>query len=168
MIVRYRRLAERLRNELAGLEREVNRARKSWQSAQVTSDPSAYIDSVALNLHGFYSGAERLFELIAEQVDEHRSSGEAWHRELLDRMGQEVPDVRPAVINPQTAIALDELRKFRHLVRNVYTAHLDPARMQNLLEALPHLWAQIRADLTTFAEFLDYLSRADEGDSINE
>jgi len=28
-----------------------------------------YLDSAALNLHGFYSGLERLFELIARHVD---------------------------------------------------------------------------------------------------
>jgi hypothetical protein len=70
MIERYRRLAERIRGELDDLEREVNRAQKSWKASMRTSDPEPYIDSVALNLHGFYSGAERLFELIAEEVDE--------------------------------------------------------------------------------------------------
>jgi len=42
-----------------------------------------YLDSAALNLHGFYSGLERLFELIARHVDGAIPSGETWHRDLL-------------------------------------------------------------------------------------
>lgn len=162
MIERYRRLAERLRSELKDLEREVQRAQKSWDAAPKADDPDAYIDSVALNLHGFYSGAEKLFELIAGQVDEHAPGGEAWHRDLLEQMAKPVPDVRPAVIRPETAVALDEFRKFRHVVRNVYTANLDPARMRDLLKALPSAWADLKNELTAFADFLDQLSHADE------
>lgn len=83
MIERYKRLAERIRNESADLEREVNRAQKSWRAVSKTTDPEPYIDSVALNLHGFYSGTERLFALIANQIDERVPGGEAWHRQLL-------------------------------------------------------------------------------------
>lgn len=161
MIDRYRRLARRLRSELDDLELEVQRAQKSWAAVPQAADPEAYLDSVALNLHGFYSGAERLFELIAGQVDEHAPGGEAWHRVLLEQMSRAVPEVRPAVIRSETAAALDDFRKFRHVVRNVYTANLDPARMQDLLEALPALWKQLKAELTAFAEFLDQLSLAD-------
>ncbi|MBI3359778.1 MAG: antitoxin [Chloroflexi bacterium] len=163
MIDRYQRLAERLRIELADLEREVQRAQTSWDTAsRAGAAQDAYIDSVALNLHGFYSGAERLFELIAAQVDEEIPGGEAWHRELLDRMTQAVPEVRPGVIRPETAVALDEFRKFRHLVRNVYTFNLNPAKMKNLLSALPDSWRSLKEDLTAFASFLVQISHSDE------
>lgn len=65
MIERYQRLAERIQNELAEIDREVKRAEKSWRVVPRTTDPDPYIDSVTLNLHGFYTGTERLFELIA-------------------------------------------------------------------------------------------------------
>ena len=77
-------------------------------------------------------------------------------------MAQAVPDVRPEVISPETAAALDEFRKFRHLVRNVYTAHLDPKKMRGLLIALPSLWERLKVELAAFADFVDQLSRADE------
>jgi hypothetical protein len=35
-----------------------------------------YLDSVALNLQGFYSGIERIFELIVLTVDRSRPAGE--------------------------------------------------------------------------------------------
>lgn len=162
MIERYRRLAERVRNETADLEREVERAQKSWRIVPNTADPDPYIDSVALNLHGFYSGVERVFEMIATQIDEQPPSGDAWHRKLVDRMTQQVPTVRPPVVTANTVLLLDEFRKFRHLVRNVYTSQLDASRMQTLMDALPVLWQSLQTQFLEFADFLDGLSRADE------
>ena len=37
--------------------------------AQTAIDQDAYLNSVALNLHSFYSGLERIFELIAQELD---------------------------------------------------------------------------------------------------
>jgi hypothetical protein len=65
-------------------------------------DAEVYIDSVALNLHGFYSGVERLLELIASQVDEAAPEGGQWHRELLERLSQPIAEVRPAVLQAGT------------------------------------------------------------------
>ncbi len=162
MIVRYQRLAQRIKDELTDINSEVARAQKSWEASLETDDPEAYIDSVALNLHGFYSGVERLFELIATQVDDTMPAGEAWHRQLIDQMAREIPETRPAVIDEFIAVALDEFRKFRHLVRNVYTIHLDSERMRVLVDVLPSLWEQLQKDLLAFADFLIDLSKADE------
>ena len=71
----------------------------AWAQAKRMPDESAYLDSVALNLHGFYSGLERLFELIARHVDGAVPSGETWHRDLLQRMTQDMAGVRPAVLS---------------------------------------------------------------------
>ena len=56
--------------------------------------------------------------------------------------------IRPAVIGPESASALDELRRFRHLVRNVYTFNLVPEKMTPeesaaMLEAARNLLADI-------------------------
>jgi len=55
---------------------------------------------VALNLHAFYSGIERLFELIARDIDQCVPDGEMWHRDLIKQMTKEINGVRPAVVNP--------------------------------------------------------------------
>ena len=162
MIERYRRLAERLRSEVPDIDREVSRALKSWQAAQSADDADPYIDSVALNLHGFYSGVERLLELIVSLVDGTQPEGSGWHRQLLVLTSKAVPQTRPPVLSPQSAAALDEYRKFRHLVRNVYTTRLVPGRMKPLLDALPTTWQSVRSELLACADFADRLSHADE------
>ena len=115
---------------------------------------------MALNLHGFYSRLERLFELIARHVDRNLPAGETWHRDLLQQMARDVADVRPAVIGRESVSTLDELRRFRHLVRHVYTFNLVPEKMEVLVSTLPGLWSQVRAELLAFARFLAELARA--------
>lgn len=157
----YQELVERIRGEVPDLERLVHRALQAWSQAQRESgDRDFFLDSVALNLHGFYSGVERIFELIARHVDRKLPDSETWHRDLLLQMSQEMEDVRPALIGEDGAIALDEFRRFRHLVRNVYTTNLVPDKLVGLMSALSGLWRKLKAELLAFAEFLQRLAEA--------
>ena len=63
-----RGLTERIRQDLVELDQVVDRVLEAWQRARRTGD-DFYLDSVALNLHGFYSGLERIFERLAETLD---------------------------------------------------------------------------------------------------
>jgi hypothetical protein len=154
----YPELAERIRGEAPDLERVIQRAMRAWAHVQRAPDEQeAYLDSVALNLHGFYSGLERLFELIARHVDRALPTGETWHRDLLEQMTHETED-RPAVVNRASALALDEFRRFRHIVRNVYTMNLSPDKVAGLMAVLPELWPRLRAELLALADFLEQLA----------
>ena len=163
MIPGHQLLARRIRAESTELDRNVLRAERAWQAAtQAQVDQDMYIDSAALNLHSFYSALERLFEYIADQLDGGPPKGEAWHRELLRQMSTDIPGVRPSVIRSTAASGLDEYRRFRHVVRNVYAEHLEPERVGKLVKELSGLWVQVKSDLTQFAKFLEDVSRADD------
>jgi hypothetical protein len=153
------RLAARIRDELPELARLVERAQQGWQRAQRSGD-QLYLDGVALNLHGFYAGLERLFGLIASGVHGDLPQGANWHQVLLHRMACEAPGVRPAVISASAERALEEYRGFRHVVRHLYTFQMDPARMERLAEQAPLVLAQVSSDLTAFAEFLEVHAQA--------
>jgi hypothetical protein len=139
---------------LLDLDRVVSRVGEGWRRAQRSAD-DYYLDGVALNLHGFYAGLERIFELIATTVDGVKPKGENWHQVLLQQMAREMPPVRPAVISEATCKRLDEYRGFRHVVRNVYTFKFDPAKVGKLVDGLPQLFSQARVELLAFAEFLE-------------
>jgi len=151
---RLLRLAERIRDELVELAQVVERAQEGWRRARRSAD-DFYLDSVALNLHGFYAGLERLFELIAATIDGTVPQGANWHQVLLDQMATEMPRVRPAVISGETRQALDNYRGFRHIVRNVYTLRFDPAKIQRMVDGMPGVFSQVRAELLAFADFLE-------------
>ena len=160
MRIIYQEMAERIRGEVQDLERIIQRALVSWSRAKEKPVESAYIDSVALNLHGFYSGLERLFELVAKHLDQVVPAGEAWHRDLLQRMVMDIEKVRPAVIDSNIALELDEFRRFRHLVRNVYSLNLIPERMSRPMTLLHGLWKTLRSESLAFADFLEELALA--------
>jgi hypothetical protein len=70
-------------------------------------------------------------------------------------MMTEVPKVRPAVISIETGTKLDEYRRFRHVVRNVYTYNLDPVKIGKLVGSASELFTQTKAELLAFAAFLE-------------
>ena len=153
-------LIERIQGELKDLDRVIDRSEKSWQKAQLSlSEQDVYLDSVALNLHSFYSGLERLFELIARHVDSSVPDGSTWHQDLLYQMSRDVPNVRPAVISQNSRQSLGEFRRFRHLVRNVYATNLVPDKITGLMSTLPVLWPDLKAELMAFCNFMQVLER---------
>lgn len=164
MMAQYVTLAQRIRQEIEDIERVVMAAQRHWRGFQTeANDQDAYLNSVALNLHSFYTGLERVFELIAGELDGGTlGRDEAWHINLLRQITLELPGVRPPVLRQETARQLDEYRRFRHLIRNIYTTALDPQRMIRLIDSLPSVWQQVGQELNAFAVFLTDLSRADE------
>ncbi len=162
MTAPYQALAQRIRSEISDLDRTVAAIDRHWHRVvEASSDQDAYQNSVALNLHSFYSGLERILELVALELDGGTLGGDAWHSELLRQMTLDLVGTRPPVLARQTAVRLDDYRKFRHRIRNIYATNLDPERMKPLVMALPNLWAQVRRELADFAGFLEQLLEPD-------
>jgi hypothetical protein len=69
------RLAIRIRESFAELDLLMRRIEEGWQR-YLSSGDDFYLDGVALNLHGLYSGLERIFELVAEVIDGVKPVGE--------------------------------------------------------------------------------------------
>jgi hypothetical protein len=160
---RLRRIATRMRQELAAIERLAVRAARAMELArQRSTEQDFYLDSVALSLHDIYTGLERVFQQVATGVDEDVPSGEAWHEALLRQMAVERPPRRPAVITEATRDALDNFLRFRHVVRNVYAFEFDGQRLGRLVEDLGEVLAGARTDLLAFAEFLERLASGEE------
>ena len=111
--VLVRRLAAEIESELAGLdelERELANAPRQDDSYSLRARGSI--------LHDFYGGVERIFVRIASELNGGVPRAEQWHRELLGNMTLEIPEVRPAVLDPALAGALGTYLRFRHVFRN--------------------------------------------------
>jgi hypothetical protein len=54
-------LESRILSEIAALELIVTKVERAWKAAGANND-DLYYDSVALNIHSFYSGLEKIFE----------------------------------------------------------------------------------------------------------
>ena len=146
-------LSARIESELEDILVLIDRIKTAWRKAKDTND-DFYLDSVALNLLGLYSGLERIFEKIASIIDGSVPSGVNWHQELLNQMAVEVPHIRPAVISIDLKDNREEYRGFRHVVRNVYTYRLDPEKLKPLVRNINKVWKKIDNELSAFAKFL--------------
>ena len=113
-----------------------------------------FLDSAALNLHDYYSGLERIFSRIATVVDANLPAGVNWHQQLLMQMQHDIPDIRPPVISAHVAGTLDEFRRFRHVVRNIYAFQFDLAQVARLVALMINSFPQIRSEIQEFAQFL--------------
>jgi hypothetical protein len=149
-------LSARIDTELSELKQVVDRTMQAWEKAAKSED-DFYLDSVALNLHAFYSGLERVFEKLASTIDRSVPSAANWHQELLTQMQTEIPSVRPAVISSQLKESLEEYRGFRHVVRNVYTYHLNPEKLKILVGNLEGTFEMASKELAAFGGFLKRL-----------
>jgi hypothetical protein len=159
MIGPYAVLAGRIRGDVAELERVVARVERAVAARRHSVvDPDFALDSAALNLHDVYAGLERVFTQIATVVDQSMPSGPDWHRALLQQMTIGVSGLRPRVLSSDLARTLDELLRFRHVVRNVYAFDLDPERVERLADGLRPVWPEVREALIVFADVLDGLA----------
>jgi hypothetical protein len=147
----------RTRAALTEISDVVERCNRSEAKALRTND-EGYWDSVALNLHGYYSGVERIFEDIARTLDGSLPTGPDWHRSLLVQMAAEAPELRPAVIQRPTRDCLDEYRGFRHVVRNVYAFNFRTSRLKELADGLPGCFEMVQMDLEQFVVYLNRLA----------
>lgn len=160
MIPAYLDLVGRIHQELDDLESVVARAERGIQAArQRPEDQELYIDSAALNLHDFYTGLERIFQQIGATVDGKIPDGGNWHRELLQQMQMDVPELRPPVLSAESVMAVDEFLRFRHVLRNVYAFQFDPEQIARLVKQMHPAWNTVRQELLTFASFLEQVGR---------
>jgi hypothetical protein len=127
----------------------------------IQRDDDDYYDGIALNLHSFYTGIERILEDIAREIDGSIPTGQTWHRDLLVQMSVAVPSIRPIVIQRSSRNCLDEYRGLRHVIRNVYTFNLQPSRLRTLVEALPQCYDALVKDLGHFCAFLEALEETE-------
>lgn len=86
----------------------------------------------AYSLSGIYSCLEDIFEKIAGVFENRIENSAAWHSELLLRMRIAIEGIRPAVIDEDSFVFLDEFRAFRHVFRESYVFSLDAERIRML------------------------------------
>ena len=107
----------------------------------------AGLESLALQLHNLYSAVEGLFEIVAGACENHVDTDAGYHTSLLRRMSVAVPGVRPATVSAEALPLLDNLRRFRHVVRHAYSAEIDDRQLRIVLEDArslrPLLWRDV-------------------------
>lgn len=115
---------------------------------------------VGYRLHNLYNAFENIFRNVAHTFENTLEERAGWHAELLRRMRFDLMPIRPAVIDPETFDKLDELRRFRHVFRSLYTDEIDPLRMTLALQKARELRRIWPATIEPFRLFLKKLHAA--------
>jgi hypothetical protein len=122
-------------------------------------DAEVYLDSIIHNIENFYMGIEEIFKRLAVFTDEGIPEGPRWHSILIKGMARDITGVRPPVIKDETRVLLDEYRKFRHLVRNIYTFNIIPQKVMKLARDITKVFNALTKDIKEFLNIIEKISR---------
>jgi len=152
-------LRAELRQDLLFVEENYEKNREmTARVARDDSDDEFLYASLGYTLHNLYNAVESYFYRVAKFFE--NELGEAdWHKTLVDRMTLDIEGIRPALIDRQFANRIDELRRFRHLFRNLYKTRLVPAKVRFANEAADGLSETFRTYHDRFDRFLRELKR---------
>jgi predicted nucleotidyltransferase len=150
-----KKLTQRINDELMKIEDTLTRIRRGLEKLKVVPDDvTEFIENtIATDLAAIYSGIERIFERIANEVDGHLPRGSRWHKNLLEQMTKQRPE-RPPVISEKTFLQLGELLEFRHKVNNIYGRELKYDNTLVHAEIIHELFAAVSQDFKTFTDSL--------------
>lgn len=109
-----------------------------------------HLTAVASGIEHAYSGMEQAFRIIAAEIDGAVPTAEDWHARLCALMFTPVPGRRPAVLPAALRSELDDLRAFRHRVRNLYGSELVAEVVKEKAALAPAIVRKVRRALSTF------------------
>ena len=150
-----KKLTQRINDELVKIEDTLTRINRGLEMIKVASeDVTEFIENtIATDLVDIYSGIERIFERIANEVDAHLPRGSRWHKNLLEQMTRQRPE-RPSVISENTSNQLAKLLEFRHKVTNIYGRELKYDNTLVHAETIGELFENVTQDLNSFTDSL--------------
>jgi hypothetical protein len=152
-------LRAELRQDIAFIRGNFEKNREMTARIDASGSEDEFLcAALGYTIHNLYNAIESYFYRIAKFFE--NELGEAdWHKTLVDRMTLDIEGVRPALIDLETARTVDELRRFRHLFRNLYKSPLVPAKVRFANEAAHGIVDIMTASHERFDDFLKHLKR---------
>jgi hypothetical protein len=123
---------------------------------------SILYENQSLKLHNFYTGCERIFRVVASEVNGALPAGYDWHKRLLERMAV-TQEGRPALISGETARSLEKYLAFRHVVRNIYGYELETEQVAWLVAQQGSVWQKFETEVRSFIAWLRKTAEQLEG-----
>ena len=137
--------------QLARLRLEIERVSHLIVTSPALAD--LLYENQALKLHNFYTGCERIFQIVASELNSALPTGYDWHKRLLERMAI-AHEGRPSFISADTVKLLEKYLAFRHVVRHIYGYELEAERVAQLVEQQGAVWQQFETEARTFIIWL--------------
>jgi len=117
-----------------------------------------FLEAASTELHGLYTGTEKVFERIIIFNTGQRPQGKEFHKSILKTIHAELE-----LTTDGTNRFLEELSSFRHLFRHAYGIELNPAEIIESTRRTCLAWPFLRNELECFVRALK--NRISEKDS---
>ena len=127
---------------------------KIQQRSRDYQDNEERTESLAYQLHNLYCAFEDLMRMTVNEFENRISESTDWHIRLLNRMTEEIPDVRPALFSRESYPLLDELRSFRHWFRHAYSYQIEQEKLGIVLRKAFKLKDIYKQDIQGFIQKL--------------
>ena len=163
-IVNRNKLIQRISDERTKIDRTIGGILELLQEIEVATPHHRkfFEELTAKKLVEVYSGIERIFERIANEIDKQLPKGERWHTDLLTQMAERRPE-RPPIINKDIQRKLGQLLRFRHKVNNIYGDELIYEKAEEHAKPIGDLFATVSKELDTLIAFLTETEGTHEG-----
>ena len=152
-----KKLTQRIEDELVKIDGTLVRIQRGLENIKILPfQAREFIENtIATDLADIYSGFERIFERIANEIDGHIPRGSRWHKNLLEQM-TEIRSERPPVISENTYLLLENLLEFRHKVNNIYGRELKYDNTLQHAETIHALIDTVSNELISFTNSLTH------------
>ena len=149
-IVNHDELMQRITDERKKIDRAIGSITELLQEIEVATPhhKKFFEELTAKKLAEVYSGIERIFERIANEIDKHLPKGERWHTDLLTQMAERRPE-RPPVISEGTRQRLRQLLRFRYGDELIYE------KAEQHAKRVGKLFESVTKELDAFNAFLN-------------
>ncbi len=127
---------------------------KIQQRSQDYQNNEERMESLAYQLHNLYCAFEDLMIIIANNFENQIYESMDWHGRLLNRMTEEIPNIRPPLFSRESYPLLDELRSFRHWFRHAYSYQVEQEKLGMVLRKTLKLKEIYKNDIQRFIDLL--------------
>ena len=138
-------LIQELEGNAAELERLLSRNRTAWKRLKHGADDPVDWGALGFTIQTLYGVLENYF-LRVSKFFENNLPADRWHQALVDKMGLEIPGVRPALFTDDNHTRMvREIVRFRHRLRNLYGEDLDPHKTKEVQEIVAQFFGEFPA-----------------------
>lgn len=149
-------LTDEIEEELANVEELQNNLKLS-RGKDLDEDSKRRV--YASILEDFYMAVEKIFKIVARDIDHNLPDNGAWHKKLLRQMSIKISDTRPALIDKKLFHKFEEYLKFRHLIHNIYGFQLQLERFLPLVKEMDNVAEEFKKQVTSFLEKMQEIAQ---------
>lgn len=147
-------LSERIQRDVALIDQLFTAYADLLAQVEEHTPDLIQVTALASVLHSFYNGLESIFVKVARDIDHSVPTGDRWHRDLLEQMG-EANAFRNALFPSPLLTQIQDYLAFRHFYRHAYSFFLRWEELKELVLPLTAVWHETKQKLIQLATSLD-------------